>query len=408
MPLFGDRSNVCRRAIMDFGFTDEQIERRKEYFTVCEELAKQKPAGFWGLESRYDSDEGWEYHLYCAKEFAKRGWLSLDWPPEYGGKGDMMDRVLFAEARGYHDVPGEDSFGIRMLAPTLLAMANEEIKKEFLPPIAAGEIMWCELWSEPDAGSDLASLTSTAIREGDYYVINGQKIWTTGAHRADWGFGVFKTDPEGRKHHNMSFLLLDMKTPGITVKPILYMNMGHYYNEVYFDDVRVPAKIVGQEHEGWAVVNVLAAFERSGIDEIMRMQRVLQELVTYCNESEINGQPLAKNPIIRNRLARMAGELEAARCLAYRVVDLQNRKELTLMEAGAVKVFSSDVSERLASLATDILGPYGQVKHSRWSPLDGLWERIYQEHFVYSISMGTNEIQKNIMAWYGLGLPRMR
>ncbi len=393
---------------MDFKFTDEQIKRREEFFNVCKQLEQQKPVGFMGTESIYGSDENWVYHLYCAKEFAKRGWLALAWPPEYGGTGDMMDRVLFAEARGYHNVPGVDDFGVKMLAPTLLAMASEEIKREFLPPIAAGEVMWCELWSEPNAGSDLASLTSTATRRGNEYVINGQKTWTTGAHRAQWGFGIFKTDPNARTHHNLTFVLLDMKTPGITIRPILYMNMDHRYNEVYFDDVHVPAKIVGQENEGWAVVNALAAFERSGIDEIIRMQRDLEDLVVYCNETKRNGKPLAKELLIRNRLSQIASEIEAAHALAYRVADLQNRNELTLMHAAAVKIFSSELSERFTALATNILGPYGQVKTSRWAPMNGRWERIHQDNFLTSISMGTNEIQRNILAWRGLGLPRMR
>ena len=394
---------------MDFKLTDEQVERRKGFFEVCKELEKQKPADFAGLESTYSTEDGWKYHRSCAREFAKRGWLTLSWPSEHGGSGTMMDRVLLSEARGYHGIPGVDIFGIQMLAPTILQAANDDVKREFLPPIAAAEVMWCELWSEPNAGSDLASLTTTAIKRGDEYVLNGQKTWTTGAHRADWGFGVFKTDPVGRSHHNLSFLLLDMKTPGITIRPIPYMHGGHLYNEVYFDDVHVPAKnIVGQENEGWAVVNLLAGFERSGIDEIMGMLRELEGLVEFCNETKRNGQLLARDPLIRNRLAQIACELEAARTLAYRVADLQNRNELALMDAAAGKVFFSELGERFAFLATDILGPYGQVKFSRWSPLNGVWEKMYQECFVTTISMGTNEIQRNIIAWYGLGLPRMK
>ena len=392
---------------MDFNLTDEQVEKRKEFFGVCEKLKESKPKNFEGLESTFSSDEGWKYHLHCAKEFGKRGWLSLAWPPKYGGSGTMMDRVLFAEARGYHGIPGVDIFGVQMLAPTLLQAASEEIKKEFLPPIASGETMWCELWSEPNAGSDLASLTSTAIRKGDEYIINGQKTWTTGAHRAQWAFGVFKTNPLGPKHHNLSFLLIDMNTPGITVRPLLYMHMGHLYNEVYFDDVHVPAKnIVGKENEGWAVVNLLAGFERSSIDEIMRMQRELEDLVQYCKQTKRNGKPLADDPTIRNRLAQAACEIEAARTLAYKVADLQNRNEMALMNASAVKIFSSELAERLTFLATDILGPFGQVKFSRWAPLNGVWEKMFQECFITTISMGTNEIQRNIIAWYGLGLPR--
>jgi alkylation response protein AidB-like acyl-CoA dehydrogenase len=398
-----------KEVCMDLALTDEQKVRKQEFYDTCKELDKKKPAGFVGAEDIYEDDEAWKYNVYCAREFAKKGWLALGWPQQYGGKGDMMDRVLFSEARGYYGIPGVDIFGVQMLAPTLLQAASEEIKEEFLPGIANGETMWCELWSEPNAGSDLATLTTTAVKKGDEYVINGQKTWNTGAHKADWGFGVFKTDPAGRKHHNITFLLLDMKTPGITVRPIAYLDGHAPYCEVYFDDVHVPAKnFVGQENEGWAVVNLLAGFERSGISEIMSMVRGLEDLVNFCNKTTRQGRPLAKDPLIRNRLAQLASELEAARALAYRVADLQNRNEMSLMDASAGKIFFSELGEQFAFLATDILGPYGQVKTSRWAPLGGLWEKMFHEHFITTVSMGTNEIQRNIIDWYGLGLPRIR
>ncbi len=397
---------------MDFKLTDEQIARRNEHFAVCKELEKQRPVGFaaGGLESIYDTDEGWQYHLHCAKEFAKRGWLSHHWPREYGGEdGSMMDQVFFSEARGYYGVPGADIFGYSMLAPTLLAAGNKCVKEKFLPGIASGDTMGCQLWSEPNAGSDLASLTSTAIRRGDEYVINGQKTWSTGAHRADWGFGVFKTDLSAPKHHNLSFLLLDMKTPGITVNPILYMDMGHLYNEVYFDDVHVPAEnIVGEEGKGWQVTQTLSGFERSSLEFVMVLQQQLEALVKYCNETRVNGEPLAKNLLIRNRLAGIACDVEATRCLAYRVADLQDKNQFSIFDASAVKVFVSELGERMAFLAADILGPYAQVKSSKWAPLEGFGEKWYQQCFVLTIAMGTNEIQRNIISWYGLGLPRMK
>jgi len=394
---------------MDFNFNNDQIKRREKYYAVCKELEKEKPANFVGLESAYSSDEGWRYHLHCAEEFGKRGWLSLGWPPEYGGEGDIMDRVLLGEARGYYGIPGVDVFGVGMLAPTLIAAATEEIKQQWLPLIASGRSMGCELWSEPDAGSDLAALNASARKQDDCYVLNGQKTWTTGAHRADWGFGVFKTDHEAGKHHDMTFLLIDMNSPGITVNPIQYMHGGHLYNDVFFDQVKIPAKnIVGKENEGWAIVNLLAGYERSNIDEIMVMVRHLEDMVSYCNEAKRNGVQLSKDPVIRNQLSEISCEIEAARALAYRVADLQNRNEMSLFDASAVKIFVSELGERFASLATDILGSFGQLKFSRWAPLEGLWERMYQECFVFSISMGTNEIQKNIISWYGLGLPRMK
>ncbi len=393
---------------MDFRLTKEQEERRQEFFRVCAALEKEKPPHFLGRDSRF-SDKGWAYDRHCAKEYARRGWLALNWPKEYGGTGDMMDRVMFAEARGYHGVPGVDVFGVQMLAPTLNAVASEEIKREFLPGIASAETVWCELWSEPNAGSDLASLTTTAIRHGNEFVINGQKTWTSGAHRATRGFGVFKSDLNAPKHHNLTFLLLDMATPGITVRPLYFLNGDHIYNEVFFDDVHVPAKVVGKEGEGWAVVNTLAAFERSNIDSIMSMKRDVENIAAYCNKTMRDGQLLAKNPLIRHELAVIASQIEAARALAYRVADLQNRKELSLMDAGAVKVFSSELAGRFANFMTSsVLGPYGQVKTSEWAPMDGSFEQLYSEHFVGSVSMGTNEIQRNTMAWYGLGLPRMK
>ncbi|MCX6006443.1 MAG: acyl-CoA dehydrogenase family protein [Chloroflexi bacterium] len=175
---------------MDFKLTPEQEVKRKEYYKVCAELLKKRPAAFVGGEGKLDNDESWEYHRYCAREFGKRGWLTFGWPKEWGGQGDMMDKVLFSEAVGYYGLPGVDEFGVAMLAPTLLAAASDEVKKKFLPGIASGEVMWCELWSEPNAGSDLAALTTTAIKKCDDYIVNGQKTWNTAAHRADWAFGV--------------------------------------------------------------------------------------------------------------------------------------------------------------------------------------------------------------------------
>jgi len=394
---------------MDFRLTEEQEKRRGEFSQVCSDLENKKPVGYVSIESLFE-DANWEYYQLCRKEFARRGWTTINWPAEYGGHGNMMDRVFLAEAMGYYHVPGFDMWGIQMLAPTLLAVASDEIKKRFLPPIARAEVHWCEMWSEPNAGSDLASLTSTAIRKGNEFVLNGQKIWTTGAHMSDWSFGVFKSDLEAKKHHNLTFLLVDMKTPGITIRPINYMNGNHVYNEVFLDDVRVPAEnIVGQEHGGWAVVNTLAAFERSFIELVMMMQRMLDDLVVYCNQTRRNGQLLSSTPVIRNRIAQAACELEAARMLSYRIADLQGRNEMALIQPAALKIFAGELVERMSFMVTDdILGPFGQVKTSRWAPLDGFWEDQCHECFALNIAAGTNEIQRNVIAWYGLGLPRMK
>jgi alkylation response protein AidB-like acyl-CoA dehydrogenase len=392
---------------MDFGLSAEQQARKKEFWDVCKKLSEKIPKDLPAGVEMYGNEKAWAFHQFCAKEFSKLGWLALAWPKEYGGTGNMMDKVLLGEARGYWRIMGMDPIGLGMLAPTLAALATDEIKKKFLPPMARAETTWCELYSEPNAGSDLAGLSATAIKKGNEYVVNGQKIWTSGAHKADWGFGLFKTDLQAPPRKNISFLLLSMKTPGITIRPILFMNGDHFYNEVFFDDVRVPAdQIVGQENGGWNVANTLLEFERSNMEQLGGFVRDLEELVEYCNVTKRNGHPLSKDPTTRRRIAQIAIDLEASRCLAHRVADMQNRKEMSLIEAGGLKIFTGEFSERMAYTITDILGPYGQIKTSRWAPLNGAWEAAYQTAMVTSVAMGSNEIQKNVIAWYGLGLPR--
>ena len=396
---------------MDFKLTEEETKRRNGFFNVCRQLEKRQPPNWVDFgHDHYHDDEGWAYHTYCAKEFAKRGWLSLSWPAEYGGTGTMLDRTFFAEARGYYRIPGVDMQGIQLLAPTLLEFGTEEQKKEYLPPIAAADVAWCQLWSEPNAGSDLANVSTTAIRKGNEYIMNGQKAWATGAHYADYGFGLFKTDPNAQpKHRGLSFILLDMKTPGITIVPYLFMNITHSYNDVFFDDVHVPVEnLLGKENDGWRVTRATANAERSGLDRIMELTRQLDDLVNYCNETKINGELLAKNPVTRNKLAEMSCEIEAARTLAYRVAWLQDQNKLSALEASAIKVAMGDTVQRMAFVGADILGPYSQLKYSKWAPLKGYYENAYQIAFSGVIAMGTNEIQRNIIAWAGLGLPRMK
>ncbi len=396
---------------MDFKLTEEEERRRKEFWDVCEQLAKERPTGVArGLIAAIESDspKSLAFHKHCCQEFVKRGWLRLGWPVEYGGIGTMMDRVFFSEATGYFELPGIDAFGIGLLAPMLIQEGSKEIKDRFLPPIGKGEVRWCELWSEPDAGSDLAQVSCTAIRKGNEFVVNGQKTWTTAAHLADWGFGLFKSDLQAPKHRNLSFLLVDMKAPGVTIKPLYYFDGARLYNEVFFDDAHIPAdQIVGEEKKGWQVSQTMAGFERSNVGVIMTLKRMLEELVKHCNETKVGGRLLAHDPIVRNRLAEAACAIEAGRTLAYYIADQQRRPGgLGLFEGSALKVFSSDLIERMSALGTDISGTYGQVKTSRWAPYEGLWEKEYHTCFVWSISMGTNEIQKNIIAWYGLGMPR--
>jgi alkylation response protein AidB-like acyl-CoA dehydrogenase len=395
---------------MDFKFTPEQEALRKEFEDFFEEAIKQAPPGWASdLESMYGSGEGLAFHRAMGRKLGEKGWLSLPWPKEYGGQAHtIIEQFIFNEVRGYYRAPGVDLFGVGMVAPTLLMWGTEEQKRQHLPPIAKGEILWCQGWSEPNAGSDLASLTTRAVRDGDDYVINGQKIWSTGAHNADWCFMLARTDPEQPRHRGLSYFLVDMKTPGITLRPIPNMASMQMFNEIFFDDVRVPKRnIVGEENQGWYVSLVTMNFERSGVTTFASLRRTLEELVQFCHQTKRDGQPLAKNPLIRHRLAQLFIENEVGHAMSRRVAWLQHKGELAAAEASAAKVYGSELAQRITYTACQILGLYGQVKHgSKWAPFGGAFEATYQTCPGLNIAAGSSEIMRNIIAIRGLGLPR--
>jgi alkylation response protein AidB-like acyl-CoA dehydrogenase len=402
---------------MDFKFTPEQEALRREFEDFFEEEAKNAPPGWGGsLEDAYNTDEGWDYIHGVAKKLGAKGWLVRAWPKEYGGQdAPIIEQLIFSDVTGYYGLMiAVDPFGCGMLGPTLLAVGNEEQKREHLPPIAKAEKVWCQLWSEPNAGSDLASLTTTAKREGDYYILNGQKTWITGAHRADWGFGVFRTDPTQKRSRGLSFILLDLKTPGVTVNPIPGMSGSTYYNEVFFDNVKVPVKNrVSEENKGWDVTRAAMNFERSGVGFFSAARRQLEDLIKFCKETKRNGKPLADDPLVRGKLADMAIDIEVGTALAYQIAWIQERGGgmAAMLQAAplasASKVFGTESAQRLTYSALEILGLYGPVKPgSKWAKLLGLHEAMYQFNPAMNIFAGSSEIQRNTIAWLGLGLPR--
>jgi alkylation response protein AidB-like acyl-CoA dehydrogenase len=396
---------------MDFRFTQQEEALRKEFDDFFREEMKNAPPE-WGtsMEAMFGLDACWEFHKKMAKKLAAKGWLTRPWPKEYGGlDAPLIEQFIFSEVQGYHRGAGVDPWGIQMLAPTLLVSASDEQKKEHLPYIARAERFWTQLWSEPGAGSDLASLTTRAVKQGDHYVVNGQKIWTSGAHRADWGFLLARTNPEEKRGRGISFFLLDMKTPGITIRPILSLEGSYLFNEVFLDDVRIPAKdLVGEENQGWLASQMTSNFERSMIMLFAFLKRELEELIELCKEMKIGGRVIAEDPIVRHRLAQLAIEIDAGRAFAYSVVWNQHKGGLVASGhmAAAAKVLATELNQRFFYTGCQIVGLYGQIGESKWAPLQGKYEKEYQQCVSLNMGGGTSEIMRNLVCTLGLGLPR--
>lgn len=406
---------------MDFEPIAGTEELKKEFEDFFREVMKDAPPGWENSPEDLETEEGWAFHLRTARELGKRGWLSLAWPKKYGGlEKSIFEQLTFNEVRAYYRAPGVDIFGVGMLAPTLLAMGSEEQREEFLPPIARGEVMWAQLWSEPDAGSDLANAQTMAVREGDYYIVNGQKVWTSGAQHGDLAFTVVRTSKELTRSRGLSYLLIDLKSPGVEVRPLPTMSshsrkVEAYFNEVFLDDVRVPVKNrVGEENQGWAVTRATMNFERSGIAAFGEMRHSLDELIEFCKETKWRGKPLSEDPLIRYRLAEIAVSIEAGLATADHLLWAQHKVEMgaappmeMVPRASSMKYYRTELSQRFAYVGCQIMGLYGQLKReSKWAPMAGKFERLHQSAPGGNIAAGTTEIQKNLVAWTGLGLPR--
>ena len=387
---------------MNFEFSDDEISFRKELQSWLKEELKDRPQDT-------DSDGEWAFGLEMRKKLADKGWLTMAWPEEYGGQGvSHMMQVVFAEEMSYHRAPGRDVFGTRMMAPTLMIHGTEEQKKEFLPPVSKGEVQWCQGYSEPESGSDLASLQTRAVEDGDDFIINGTKIWTSSAHRADHIMVLTRTDPDAPKHRGISFLLCDMNTPGLTVNPIINMAGDHGFNMVTFDNVRVPKKnLVGEQNRGWYVGATLLDFERSGVDYSAGGRRVLEELTDYAKNSSQNGSLISDNPIMRNRLANLAIEVEVSRLISYNIAWMQGEGLVPNKESSMGKVVGTELQQHLSETGMQMLGLHGQLEPgSKYAPLDGRIEHMHLTNVSETIQAGTSEIQRKIIATRGLGLPR--
>jgi alkylation response protein AidB-like acyl-CoA dehydrogenase len=338
----------------------------------------------------------------------EKGWLSLGWPKEHGGQGSAMKAAIAGDVLSYHRVPA-GSIGAGIVGPTLILVGTEELKKEFLPPIAAGEIGFWLAYSEPNAGSDLVSLKTTGVDDGDDFVVNGQKIWSSGAHVTEYGWAIVKTDMDEAPHKSATLMIIPNDTPGVTINPIINICGNHSFNEVFFDDVRVPKKyVVGEVNKGFYYVMLALQFERMMIGA-GSFRRVLEELVQYAKDTLRNGRPLAEDARVRKSLAAIAVELEVFLSLYWKLAWMQDRGEVPELEASALKLIFTELSVKLANAAVDLLGPYGLLdRGSALAPFGGRIGMGYLDSISGPIGAGTSEIQKTILATRGLGLPRGR
>ena len=399
---------------MHFQFGDKEEALRSE----IREFVKQElpPGWILGPLTEDSQDEDWEFAMSISKKLSQKGWLTMAWPKEYGGMGaSLWEQVVFREEAGYWGIPGITMGvgGVDWVGPSLILYGSEEQKKKHLPLIASGEPdgVWCTGYSEPNAGSDFANIRTKAIRDGDEYVVNGQKIWTSAAHRSRWMWLAAVTDPEEPKRHKrISILIVDMKSEGLTVNPIINYAGYHSFNEVFFDDVRVPAEnLVGQENRGWYQLMSSLAHERGSLAPggCGFSRRILEELVQYTKD---NG--LIKNPEIRHKLADRAIEIESQRILVYQTIWKISKGQVPVYEPARDKVLNDWIFERLAMTGMELLGLYSQSdpqsRDTRWKKLKGSIEVLYWIFPGISIAAGTDEIQKNIIAMFGLGLPKSK
>lgn len=392
---------------MEFRFTPEEERFRGE---IRGFLRRELPADWGGAGALGEAREAqWGFLRSFQKRLAERKWLTLGWPEEHGGlAASHMMQVIYNEEMTYFRAPTQLGVGPDRVGPTIILYGTEEQKRQHLPGIVGGETVWCQGFSEPGAGSDLASLQTTAVADGDYFVVKGQKIWTSLAQSADWCILLARTDPEAPKHRGISYFLLDMKTPGVEVRPLVDMLGRNTFHEVFFDSVRIPRScLVGELNRGWYVAAATLDFERSGINRVVTGIRVYEELVGYAARSKADGGRLLDDTRVRQKLAELAIEFQAGRLLAYRVASMQARGQIPNAEASISKLYGTELQQRLAESGMEILGLGGQIEPgSRWASLQGRVEQFYLFAVALTIAAGTSEIMRNIIAGRGLGLPR--
>lgn len=382
---------------MDFSWSkDEENFREKVKKFLLENWDPSKSDLLEGAD-----DDSFKDMRKFRRKLAEQGWLIMSWPKEYGGKNaSYMQQMIFKEESASYGAPtaggAED-----ILAPALMLHGTDDQKKNHLPPIAKAQVLWAQGYSEPGAGSDLASLATRAQKEGDFFVINGQKIWSSNAHRSDWMHVLVRTDPDAPKHKGISYIMIDLKTDGINIRPIEQIHARGGFNEVFFENVKIPtSNLIGEENRGWYIAMTALDFERSGVHLVIGVKRKIDEIMEYINKQK-------NNSLLIKKITDSIIELEIARLLSYRITSMQSKGIVPNYESSLAKTFGTELIQNHARRVINLLGMHGGLaKNSKHAPLNGIFCQEYISMIGQTIQGGTSEIQRNIMATRGLGLPR--
>ncbi len=398
---------------MDFTYSEEAEAFRQEFRAWLDSNPPTRGDDDSEIAEFFDrGSAGWRRHLAWHQKMHAGGWVGITWPKEYGGRGAKLEQsIVYGEELARVKAPTlVNGLGIALVGPTLMHWASEEQKKRYLPKILSAEEIWCQGYSEPNAGSDVAALQTRAVEDGDDFVVNGQKVWTSGAHHADWCILLARTDPSAPKHKGISYLLVDMHSPGITVKPLVQITGDRGFNEVFFEDVRVPKKnLVGERNQGWQVAVTTLAFERSSIGSSSARDTMaaVHELAALAKMIPRDNATAWDDGDVRQQIAQFACEASALRYTNLRNLTRKLRGLPPGPEGSGAKLVVSDLILRTAKFAMELLGPYSQFEQDAPFALQaGKWSHRMLGSRMMTIAGGTSEIQRNIIGERVLGLPK--
>lgn len=400
---------------MDFNLTPGEEAFRKEVSDWLDGNLKDLP-DWWGrtdiTSPDMEQEEHQAFYLRWHKKLYQAGFVGITWPEEYGGRGGtLIEQYLFNEELAKRRAPALlGNLGLGWAGPTILLAGSEEQKKRFLPRILSGDDYWCQAFSEPEAGSDMANTRTRAVEDGDDFIVNGQKVWTTGGMKADWAILLAKTDfsTETPRHRSLTFFLLDMHAPGVTVRPLREMTGDALFGETFLDDVRIPkSMMVGEKNGGWYISMKTLEFERTNSSTAFIRLNTVKNLVDLVGTMEEKGRPLSRDPGVRRKIAQFYIEANVCKLLGLRTLTRQLRGMDPGAESAVGSLLSMELNQRMQQFAMSLLGPWGNLsKGSKYTVNDGNWQRSFLSSRGDTIMTGTSEIKRNIIAQRTLGLPR--